>query len=220
MVVIPTYNESDTIGELLDGLSRRGYRAIVVDDSDDDGKTAEIVIERTACIVRRAQRGGLGSAIARGLRYAEQLGAKYVVVMDAGGTHRPEDVFKLEAVARRFNFNVVIGSRFMEAHRWYSWRTLLSRVATWLMRGLGVVVTDATISFRCYRLDGLLWAALDYTLAQGHAFQFELLTNLVRRGAKVGEVAIPYRLVGRSTLRASTVTEAIETYARLFVWRR
>jgi dolichol-phosphate mannosyltransferase len=195
-----------------------GYSAVVVDDSQDD-RTAKIAVQQGACVVRRFKKRGLGSAIVAGLRYARLMAGDYAVVMDAGGTHHPRDAQSLAALAQRGNDDVVIGSRFVGKYAWQGWRTALSRVGTGMVRALGVEATDVTCGFRCYRLNDRLFAALGRTKAQGHAFQFELLTNLVRLGARVGEVAISYKVVGKTTLRAATVIEALATWSRLFLER-
>jgi dolichol-phosphate mannosyltransferase len=215
IVVIPTYNEAGSIGALLDDLAAYDYRAVVVDDSPGP-ETVEAARMRKAVIIWRSRRGGLGTAIIAGIQRAQSLGATYAVVMDAGGTHRAYDVMRLEAKARNEHVDVVIGSRFKDGYAWQGWRTALSRLATWLVAyGLGVWVTDATCGFRCYRINDRLLEALERTRATGHAFQFELLTYLARDGATIGEVGIPYRLVGKTSLRLKTVVEAALAWCRL-----
>jgi glycosyltransferase involved in cell wall biosynthesis len=213
-VIIPTYNEADTIGGLLADLAKYGYPVVVVDDSTNE-ETTRIAVERKAHVIRNFGKRGLGPAILDGLTYARGMGARYAIVMDAGGTHRAKDARMLMMVAQRFGFDVTIGSRFIARYQVLGWRTLLSRVATWMVRAMGVVSTDATSGFRCYRLNDTLFSIFALTQAKGHAFQFEILAHLVRRGAKVGEVNIPYVLTGRTTLRFETMIEAMKTWLRL-----
>lgn len=218
-VIIPTYDEADTIGPLVEQVRSYGYLVLVVDDSPNDA-TVKAADEAGAYVIHRQGRKGLASAIIAGMKIVAKSTASYGIVMDAGGTHRAEDVPVLLMTAERFGFDVVIGSRFMGNYRKRGWRTWLSRCGTLMTRLLGVVVTDATCGFRCYRIDKRLLAALEHCQATGHAFQFELLTHLVRIDAKIGEVGIPYQLVGRSSLKMKTVQEALITWARLMVRRK
>lgn len=213
-MIIPTYDEADNIGKLVEQVRSYGYLVLVVDDSPSED-THQAAAKAGAYVVWRQERKGLATAIARGIKLVAKSAANYAVVMDAGGTHRAQDVRILEMVAARFGFDVVIGSRFMNGYRAKGWRTVLSQTGTLAVRLLGVKVTDATCGFRCYHINDRLLAALGRCRATGHAFQFELLTHLERAGAQIGEVSVPYELVGRSSLRWKTVLEAAKTWVRL-----
>jgi len=213
-VIIPTYNEADNIGALVKEVRAYGYLVLVVDDSPLPD-THQAAAKAGAYVVWRQERKGLATAIVHGIKVVAKSAANYAVVMDAGGTHRAQDVRTLEMVAARLGFDVVIGSRFMGGYRVWGWRTWLSRAGTLATRLLGVTVTDATCGFRCYRINNRLLEALELCQAKGHAFQFELLAHLERMGARIGEVGIPYKLAGRSSLRWKTVLEAVKTWGKL-----
>src|SRR5438128_1101579 len=93
-VVIPTYNECDNIGALLDRIMRLPhFRVLVVDDNSPDG-TAEIVrkvasAEPRVGLLSRPAKQGLGSAYIAGFRRALAEGASYIYEMDADFSHDP-----------------------------------------------------------------------------------------------------------------------------------
>ncbi|MEJ5946041.1 glycosyltransferase [Pseudokineococcus basanitobsidens] len=117
-VVVPTYNESANVVELVRRLQRAvpGAEVLFVDDSDDD--TPDVVRRAAAWstldvrLVHRARgerHGGLGGAVVEGLRHAR---APWVVVMDGDLQHPPEDVPRLVAAAAAPGTDVVVASRY------------------------------------------------------------------------------------------------------------
>ncbi|HEX5688386.1 MAG TPA: glycosyltransferase, partial [Roseiflexaceae bacterium] len=87
-VVVPTYNERDNIGPLIDQiLALPRFRVLVVDDNSPDG-TAEVVASKSADNARvgllaRPGKQGLGTAYLEGFRRALAEGASYIYEMDA-----------------------------------------------------------------------------------------------------------------------------------------
>jgi len=65
LVVIPTYNEAESIPKILDGLKNLDVDVLVIDDGSPDG-TAEIVRARNIEVIERAGKQGLGSAYRTG----------------------------------------------------------------------------------------------------------------------------------------------------------
>ncbi|MFD8917345.1 glycosyltransferase [Streptomyces sp. NPDC059569] len=146
-VIIPTFNESGNVRELLRQLTgavpaRLPCEVIFVDDSTDD--TPE-VIESAAqdcpfpvsVIHREKPEGGLGGAVVEGLRAA---GSDWIVVMDADLQHPPALVPELVAAGERTSADLVVASRYIEggsrAGLAGGYRVAVSRAATWLTKGL------------------------------------------------------------------------------------
>ena len=214
VAVIATYNEAETIGELVDGLLSSGLWVIVVDDDSPDG-TAQIASSHGAMVeVRRGQRG-IATAYVRALQCGLALDAQYVVQMDAGGTHFPEDAIGMLRVAEAGGFGLVIGSRFLEKGTTLkSHRTVISLAAAWLIRVAGLPVHDATSGFRVWRCDALVSALRAGVRSEGNAFQLELLWSAYRAGARIAEHPIPY-LLTNSQFRFSMVKEAMHVMGRI-----
>ena len=110
IVVIGTYNEAENIPSLLPEIIALGdqYEAIVIDDSSPDG-TGELVEKLSfnqprIHAVHRARRLGYGTAYLEGFRAALQMGADYVIQMDADYSHNPQDIPRLvEAAAHEMH---------------------------------------------------------------------------------------------------------------------
>ena len=117
-VMIPTYNERENIGNLIQeilNLKIPDLHIVVVDDNSPDG-TSEVVKNVSAEhaeveLLLRTTRRGRGSAGIDGFKYALEHGADYVVEMDADFSHHPRYIPSfLEAIQET---DMVIGSRFV-----------------------------------------------------------------------------------------------------------
>ena len=107
VIIIPTYNERENIGYLIEALWQQfenlahDMHVLVVDDSSPDG-TADFVRElqenHANLHLLMGQKKGLGVAYIRGMLHAmDELNAEVVFEMDADFSHKPEDVPRLMA---------------------------------------------------------------------------------------------------------------------------
>ncbi|MHC5703608.1 glycosyltransferase family 2 protein [Streptomyces sp. PKU-MA01144] len=146
-VVIPTFNESANIRELLHRLTdsvpaRLPCEVVFVDDSSDD--TPAVIAEAAqdcpfpvTVIHRDAPDGGLGGAVVEGMKAA---GSGWIVVMDADLQHPPSLVPELVATGEKESADLVVASRYLpggsRAGLAGGYRVAVSRGATWLAKGL------------------------------------------------------------------------------------
>lgn len=220
LIVLPTYDEAENIGEVL----RRTRGAVpdadvlVVDDDSPDG-TAEIAESMAQelggiQVMRRAGKEGLGSAYRAG--FARGLGEGYEVLceMDSDLSHDPDALPSLLGAVEG-GADLAIGSRYVAGGsipNWPTHRLLLSRWGnryTAAMLGLGV--KDATAGFRAYRATALEAIDLGRIRADGYAFQIEMTYELARKGRHIVEVPIAFtdRIRGTSKMSARIVVEAM-----------
>jgi apolipoprotein N-acyltransferase len=218
-VVLPTYNERETIEEVLERVLASDDRVdvTVVDDSSPDG-TGDVVrkiSERNPRVVldERPEKGGLASAYLDGFVRAIEHGYDLIVEMDADLSHRPEDLPRLLEGAE--GHHLVIGSRYVPGGRvrnWSLFRRILSRGGNLYSRTLlGMPVADATSGFRVYRWEALRELVTHQLRSEGYAFQVELAYRAWRRGMSVEEVPITFeeRRHGHSKLSRTIVVEAL-----------
>jgi len=207
-VVVPAYNERDTLPELVDRLHRAlgsGYEVVVVDDASPDGtsQVAEVLGRRYPVrVVRRPGKLGLGSAVLEGARAAF---GRFVVVMDADLSHPPETAPQLLA-ALRSGAEVAVASRYVAGGGVRDWpwrRRLMSRVAVLLARWwLREPRCDPVSGFFGVRRELLLTPSLQ---GLGYKILLEVLAH--HRSRKVVEVPYVFtdRRGGRSKLTAGEV---------------
>lgn len=219
-VVIPTYNEEATIKKLVEAACRCVEYVYVIDDGSDE--TARIASLNGAEVIR-GNGNGLASAICLGLSHADFIGHQYCIVMDAGGTHDATRIPELMLAMIKYKVDIVVTSRFLE-HEFtlsdYNFRTAISLIAAWLVRhGLGINVTDATSSFRCYKLSAVK-KAVRRCKAKGFAIQFELLAQAVADESTIHEVPVEYSKRTNSTFSIKIFCESIRVFGQLWLEKR
>jgi dolichol-phosphate mannosyltransferase len=226
VIVIPTYNEADNIGGLIDALQHQialiesNVVLLVVDDSSPDG-TADVVKRRAADAdnvqLMSGRRLGLGAAYIRGMTHAlAALDADVIMEMDADFSHDPADVPRLLAEIQR-GADFVIGSRYVRGgsipSEWGFWRRLNSRVGNIVARYIAGLwrVKDCTAGFRAIKADLLAKTDPGSIDVQGYAFQIALLHRAVMSGAKIVEIPVDFvdRKKGVSKLGIRDIVEFI-----------
>lgn len=220
-VVIPTYNESENIDEVISLLlDHDGLDIIIVDDSSPDG-TGEMVQawnEKTngrVSLFTRTKKEGLGKAYLDGFAYALDQGYEAIAQMDADLSHDPRVVPTLVSPIVDGDADLVLGSRYIPggsipAWSWY--RRFLSRGGNAYARFvLGLPFHDATGGFRCYHARLLSVLLTKSIRADGYGFQIEMAYNSSLLGARIVEVPISFsdRIRGLSKMSFRIVVEAL-----------
>jgi dolichol-phosphate mannosyltransferase len=220
-IVIPTYNERDRLGVLLervfgacdrDGLA---IEVVIVDDNSADG-TGEIADEwarsRRVRVIHRAGKLGLGSAVLEGFAIAQ---TEIVGVMDGDLSHPPELLPPLFRTIEDGNFDLVVASRYVSGGGTSNFpigRWLLSRAGCWLARPL-TPVRDAMSGFFLIRrthLDGF------QTSVKGFKIGLELFVrSQPRRLAEIGYVFVG-RTLGESKMSLAEGTGFLQQLISLY----
>lgn len=230
-VAVPTYNERETLPELVTLLLRvfrdNGIdgRVLVVDDSSPDG-TGEIADMFAAKhmdveVIHRKAKLGIGGAYKDAFDRALKEAQTHVVVeMDADLSHDP---MYLPSIVRACEDSggVGLGSRYVEGGRVVGWskrRRIVSWGANFLARAiLGLQVKDATSGYRAYSREALTKIGYLEAGTKAYAFQVEMLHRCRRRGFPIEEVPITFyeRRVGKSKLGRGDVLDFLKTILRL-----
>ncbi len=212
VIVIPTYNEKENIGALIEALERAVNCAntiLVVDDNSPDG-TADVVKktlkhkniktkeQENNVAILEGEKEGLGKALQRGIDYAiKNLNAEIVVQMDADFSHDPKDVPRLLAEIKN-GHDLVIGSRYIKGGAipadWGIHRKILSRGGNFLVRLLTGIwdVYEFTTSFRAFTVE--LYQRMDsrnFSFAD-NTFLPAFVVEAKRCGAKIKEIPIAF----------------------------
>jgi glycosyltransferase involved in cell wall biosynthesis len=151
-IVIPAYDEADTIAEVVAKARsvRTPVEVLVVDDGSTD-ETARIAAEAGARVVRHPYNKGNGAAVKTGLR---QASGDFVLLMDADGQHDPADIEQLLSFIGEYD--LVVGARDARAES--AWlRRLGNGFLNWLASYLiGMNIPDLTSGFRAVKRDLLM----------------------------------------------------------------
>lgn len=165
LVVLPAFNEEDSVASVVASVLACGYDACVVDDGSSDATSARAAAAG-ATVLRLPVNLGVGGALRCGFRHAVQHGYDAVVQVDADGQHDPRSISALFETMEARNADIVIGSRFAAGDDGYAVRTgrrLAMRVlASRVSRAAGHPLSDVTSGFRAIRRPLLDVYASDY----------------------------------------------------------
>ena len=212
LVVIPTYNEAESIGEILTALKHIDCDVLVIDDGSPDG-TAQIVRALGIEVIERQGKQGLGSAYRAGFSLALDRGYSYIIQMDADGSHQVTDLEKMmEWIG---NADLLIGSRWIkdgQIANWSRFREYLSKSANAyanLLLSLGV--KDTTSGFRIYTAALMKEMEISTIRSEGYCFQIEMTRRAISRGGSVAEIPITFieRAHGISKMSLGIALEAV-----------
>ena len=220
LVIIPTYNERETLPVVVDAvLKHAGFHVLVVDDASPDG-TAGVVRAMAAAgesvfLLERTGKLGLGTAYVEGFKWGLERGYDYFIEMDADNSHDPAALPAFVAEIEKGS-GLAIGSRYLDGTisvvGWDFRRLLLSKFGNfYASRILGLPLSDLTSGFRCYARRALESFDLDNIHSNGYAFQIEMAYRVLAGGHTVSELPIIFRerASGASKMSKQIIREAI-----------
>jgi dolichol-phosphate mannosyltransferase len=219
LVIVPTFNEIESLPPLLTRLRAALPHAdvLVVDDGSPDGTGAladEIASSDPGIsVLHRRRKDGLGRAYLAGFARAAEHGYDFVAEIDADGSHDPDELVPMLALARQ-GADLVIGSRWVPGGAVRNWplaRQLISRAGnTYARIALRSSIRDITAGFRVFRTEALESLG-DSVSSQGYCFQVEVAWRLERAARRIVEHPITFveRSRGRSKMHFGIVVEAL-----------
>ena len=208
LIIIPSYNEGDTLPLILEQLLHlklpAQYKmeiAVVNDCSKDDTKTvAELYPVITLDLLVNL---GIGGAVQTGFLYANENGFDIAVQLDGDGQHPPPELLKLLDCYEKTRANIVIGSRFLNEGGFKSSfaRRIGIRYFHWLNKLFtGKSIYDSTSGFRLFDKDVIALAAEKYPDEYPEPASLVLFS---KAGFSIQETAVVMseRLGGKSSIR-------------------
>ena len=226
LVIMPTYNEVESLESVIGRVRQWAPAAdvLVVDDASPDG-TGELADRLAAedagiSVLHRAGKSGLGGAYLAGFAHALSQEYRFVVEIDADGSHDPAELPRMLELAAA-GADLVIGSRWVAGGSVRNWpwtRQAISRVGNGYARAvLRSGIRDITAGYRVYTTSALRSVDLGSVSSQGYCFQVELAWTLERSGKTVVEHPISFveRATGKSKMHVGIVVEAL---FRVTVW--
>ena len=221
IVIIPTYNERENIGQIVKAVLglEKAFHVLIVDDGSPDG-TADIVRSAQKSfpdrlfLLERTGKQGLGTAYIAGFKWALEKDYSYIFEMDADFSHNPNDLPRLYKACHDDGADLSIGSRYVSGVNVVNWpmgRVLMSYFASKYVRIVtGMPVCDTTAGFKCYRREVLETIGLDKIRFKGYAFQIEMKFTAWKYGYKIVEVPVIFvnRELGTSKMNTGIFGEA------------
>ena len=120
LVIIPTYNEIENIDNIIISTFDlyTDINILIVDDNSPDFTFKKVQELQTRfkgqlSLLKRSKKEGLGTAYIEGFKWALQRDFNYVFEMDADFSHNPKDISRLLKPIVEDNYDVSIGSRYI-----------------------------------------------------------------------------------------------------------
>lgn len=211
LIIIPAYNEAQTIGTLLENIEKEkvfeNCDILVVNDSSSDG-TSDVVKARGHKVITHIYNLGYGSGLQTGYKYAKRMDYDYVIQLDADGQHDVSNISKIYDALMQKDENgigpdIVIGSRFLKDSPAYK-STLAKNAGYFLFRTLIALFTGKKIMDPTSGLQGLSRRAFclysKYDWFDDKYPDANMITQMLLLGYRVEEIPalMHQRTVGKS----------------------
>lgn len=190
LVVIPAFNEADSLINILPQFKDYSYDVLVVDDGSND-KTKEVLLSSNTNHISHNINMGQGATLMTGMNYASEHGYDIVVHFDADGQHQIQDIGTLIEPLLSDQCDIALGSRFLKretiAHVPLRRRVLL-RIARYVDFAFsGILLTDVHNGLRA--LNRKAFSQINLTLPRmAHASQ--VLQEIKRLNLRYQEVPV------------------------------
>ncbi len=186
-LLLPAYNESQQIGQVIQEAAAYISDIVVIDDGSLD-RTGEIAVDSGAVCLAHTPNRGKGFALRKGFAYALASGYDAVFTMDSDGQHAPADIPRFLAHFTRTQPDILIGARVraretMPLHRRVN-NALISFVGSKLC---GQTVPDFQSGYRLIRATVLAQIQLE---TERYETESELLIKAGRRGLRIESLPI------------------------------
>jgi glycosyltransferase involved in cell wall biosynthesis len=213
--LIPAFNESATIRDVVWGLRGIVDHVLVMDDGSTDG-TAGLARAAGAEVLCHETNKGKGHAIRTGLAALAERDFTHVLVLDGDMQHLPAEAARLLEAAARTGADVVLGARQFGRDEMPASRYHANRVGSRALSAfVGVPLGDTQCGFRVFKLTALKGLRLR---SRGYEIETEMLIKLARRRATMATVPVTAIYAGHASklrpVRDTTRTCFLAVYYR------
>lgn len=189
VVVIPTYNNDKTIGQVVDDVKQYTNHIIVVNDGSTDN-TAKILNNIADIeVITHKQNCGKGTALKNGLCKAKTEGYHYAITIDSDGQHFASDIPTFVAEIEQTPDCLLVGSRNIQADNMPGKNTFANKFSNfWFRLETGINLPDTQSGYRLYPLTKMNVQKWYYTAK--YEFELEALVFAAWSGIKVRNIPI------------------------------
>jgi glycosyltransferase involved in cell wall biosynthesis len=217
-VIIPAYNESQVIGDVLAVFSELPYEIIVIDDGSSDTTISEIE-NYPVWLLQHATNLGQGAALQTGFEFALSLAqVEYFITFDSDGQHNAGDIETIVNILNSSDVDVVLGSRFCEggiAENIKGLKKFVLKLAiNFTNWQTGLKLTDTHNGIRGFRREALAKIHLKQN-RMAHAS--ELLNQISANQMKVQEIPVHILYTEYSMKKGQSLLNGINILWDLFI---
>jgi polyprenyl-phospho-N-acetylgalactosaminyl synthase len=216
-IVIPAWNESTRLPEVLRGLRDVRCEIVVVDDGSAD-TTAEVGKQAGVWVLRHLVNRGQGAALRTGIDFALKQGAQTIVTFDADGQHRAADLPVLLQPIEDNTADLVLGSRFLGSCPGIpALRRLLLKSAVLFTRiTTGLKLTDAHNGLRA--MSRLAAERIRFS-EDGMAHASQIISLAARENLRIKEIPCTITYSSQTLAKGQSNKAALSILGRLVISR-
>lgn len=187
-VVIPTYNNQNTLQKVINDVRHFSDNIMVVNDGSTDDTAKILQQNKNIQIVDYPKNHGKGYAIKQAFKKALQLGFRYVITIDADGQHFANDLLTfLDKIEEQPN-SILVGSRGLEHENMSGGSTFANKFSNfWLFVETGHQLPDTQSGYRLYPLQRM---KRFHFFTTRYEFEVEVLVRSLWRGIKIIPVPV------------------------------
>ena len=188
IVIIPSFNEAKSIGEVVRNTTELGLSALVIDDGSIDN-TQRIALDNGAMVVGHRQNLGKGYSVRQGIEYvAKKTNFEWIVIMDGDGQHHPLDIKSLMDATRSSDVEMVSGNRMFQTQEMPPVRVLTNKFMSWVISGMcRQHIPDTQCGFRLIKVSALKKMKL---VSTKYDIESEMLIQAAKNGIKIESAPI------------------------------
>ncbi len=190
-VIIPTYNNAETIRQVIEDVRRYCNHVIVVNDGSTDA-TSDILqqMSQSVTVVAYGKNQGKGHALLEGFRKAKEMGFTHSITIDADGQHFAEDIPLFINEMNKCSEAIIVGSRNLTEKNMPRQNTFANRFSNfWFRLQTSINLPDTQSGYRLYALASLRWLRL---ITSRYEAELELLVFAAWAGVRI--VSVPVRV--------------------------
>lgn len=188
VVIIPTFNNAETVGDIISRTQKFGLPIWVVNDGSTDGTKS--VLEQFADIeiIHFPKNRGKGAALKTALKQAGQKDYRYAITLDADGQHYPEDISVFLTEIEQKPDALLIGARNLQADNMPGKNTFANKFSNfWYRIETGKKMQDTQSGFRLYPLNKMRGMAF---FTGKYEFELEVIVQSAWRGIDVRNIPV------------------------------
>lgn len=187
-IVIPVYNHSETIKDVVEKSLKESKNILVVDDGSTDAKIADLLEDTGVKVITHPKNKGKGAALRTAAKEVAKEGGTYIITLDADGQHDPADIKNFLPHISEDCTNIILGTRDFDSGN-VPERSKFGREFSnfWIRFETGCEVSDSQSGFRGYPVNLLNDMKC---IAEHYAFETEILVRGVWGGMDVVNVNI------------------------------
>jgi glycosyltransferase involved in cell wall biosynthesis len=189
--IIPTYNNDQTLEDVIREILTYTSDVIVVNDGSTDDTLS--ILERFPDIqqIHIPVNTGKGWALRQGFRYAYEQGYRYAITIDSDGQHFPDDLPLFLEMAEQYPDSMILGARDMNTEEVPGTSSFGHKFSIfWFKVETGIKVLDVQTGFRLYPLRKI--SEIKWIISRKYEYEVEILVRLAWRGVNV--VSVPVKV--------------------------